>query len=86
MNKKLYVGSLSFDTTEDGLRDHFAKAGKVESVSIITDKTSGRPKGFGFVEMSSEDEAKKAIEMFDGKELDGRTIVVNEAKPMKERF
>jgi len=86
MNKKLYVGSLSFDTTEDGLRDHFAKAGKVESVSIITDKASGRPKGFGFVEMSSEDEAKKAIEMFDGKELDGRTIVVNEAKPMKERF
>lgn len=86
MNKKLYVGSLSFDTTEDGLRDHFAKAGKIESVSIITDKTSGRSKGFGFVEMSSEDEAKKAIEMFDGKELDGRTIVVNEAKPMKERF
>ena len=86
MNKKLYVGSLSFDTTEDGLRDHFAKAGKVESVNIITDKISGRPKGFGFVEMSSEDEAKKAIEMFDGKELDGRTIVVNEAKPMKERF
>jgi len=86
MNKKLYVGSLSFDTTEDGLRDHFAKAGKVESASIITDKTSGRPKGFGFVEMSSEDEAKKAIEMFDGKELDGRTIIVNEAKPMKERF
>ena len=86
MNKKLYVGSLSFDTTEDGLRDHFAKAGKIESVSIITDKTSGRSKGFGFVEMSSEDEAKKAIEMFDGKELDGRTIIVNEAKPMKERF
>ena len=86
MNKKLYVGSLSFDTTEDGLRDHFAKAGKIESVSIITDKTSGRSKGFGFVEMSSEDEAKKAIEMFDGKELDGRTVVVNEAKPMKERF
>ena len=86
MNKKLYVGSLSFDTTEDGLRDYFSKAGKVESASIITDKASGRSKGFGFVEMSSEDEAKKAIEMFDGKELDGRTIVVNEAKPMKERL
>lgn len=86
MNKKLYVGSLSFDTTEDGLRDHFAKTGKVESASIITDKTSGRSKGFGFVEMSSEDEAKKAIEMLDGKELDGRTIVVNEARPMKKRF
>lgn len=86
MNKKLYVGSLSFDTTEDGLRDHFSKAGKVESASIIIDKTSGRSKGFGFVEMSSEDEAKKAIEMFDKKELDGRTIIVNEARPMKERF
>ncbi|HDZ54629.1 MAG TPA: RNA-binding protein [Candidatus Nealsonbacteria bacterium] len=86
MNKKLYVGSLSFDTTEDGLRDHFAKAGKVESANVIMDKISGRSKGFGFVEMSSEDDAKKAIETLDGKELDGRTIVVNEAKPMKERF
>lgn len=86
MNKKLYVGSLSYDTTEDGLRDFFSQAGKVESASIITDKISGRSKGFGFVEMSSEDEAKKAIEMFDVKELDGRTIVVNEAKPMKQRF
>ena len=57
MNKKLYVGSLSFDTTEDGLRDHFAKAGKVESVNIITDKISGRLKGIGFVEMFAEDEA-----------------------------
>lgn len=86
MNKKLYVGSLSFDTTEDGLRDYFAKAGKVESANVIMDKISGRSKGFGFVEMSSDDEAKKAIEMFDGKELDGRNIVVNEARPMKERF
>ena len=86
MNKKLYIGSLSYDTTEDGLKDHFSKAGKVESATIITDRDSGRSKGFGFVEMSSEDEAKKAIEMFDGKELDGRTIVVNEARPMKQRF
>lgn len=86
MNKKLYVGSLSFDTTEDGLRDYFAKAGKVESANVIMDKISGRSKGFGFVEMSSEDDAKKAIETLDGKELDGRTIIVNEAKPMKERF
>ena len=86
MNKKLYVGSLSYDTTEDGLRDFFSKAGKVDSVSIITDKISGRSKGFGFVEMSSEEEAKKAIETLDGKELDGRNIVVNEARPMKKRF
>ena len=86
MNKKLYVGSLSYDTTEDSLKDLFSGAGKVESATIIIDRVSGRSKGFGFVEMSSEDEAKKAIEMFDGKELDGKTIVVNEARPMKERF
>ena len=85
MSKKLYVGSLSYNTTEDGLRDFFSKAGGVESASIITDRMSGRSKGFGFVEMSTEDEAKKAIEMFDGQELDGRNIVVNEARPMKKR-
>jgi len=65
MTNKLYVGSLSFDTTEDTLKDLFAKAGTVNSASIIMDKFSGRSKGFGFVEMSSEEEAKKAIEMFD---------------------
>lgn len=86
MNKKLYVGSLSYETTEDSLKDLFSGAGSVESAAVIKDKISGRSKGFGFVEMSTEDEAKKAIEMFDGKELDGRTIVVNEAKPMRERF
>ncbi len=86
MSKKLYIGSLSYNTTEDSLRDFFSQAGKVDSATIITDKASGRSKGFGFVEMSSEDEAKKAIEMFDKKELDGRTIIVNEARPMKERF
>ena len=86
MDKKLYIGSLSYDTTEDSLRDLFSAAGKVESATIIKDRVSGRSKGFGFVEMSSEDETKKAIEMFDGKELDGRNIVVNEARPMKERF
>ena len=86
MNKKLYIGSLSYDTTEDSLQDLFSAAGKVESATIIKDRVSGRSKGFGFVEMSSDDEAKKAIEMFDGKELDGRNIVVNEARPMKERF
>ncbi len=85
MNKKLYVGGLSYDTTEDSLKEAFSKAGKVESVVIITDKMSGRSKGFGFIEMSSEDEAKKAIEMWNGKELDGRNLTVNEARPMRER-
>ena len=84
MEKKLYVGSLSYDTTEDNLKDLFSKAGTVDSVAIIIDKFSGRSKGFGFVEMSSEEEAKKAIEMFNGKELDGRNIIVNEAKPRKQ--
>lgn len=82
---KLYVGSLSFDTVEDSLKDLFSEAGTVESVSIITDKFSGRSKGFGFVEMSSEEEAKKAIEMFNGKELDGRNIMVDEARPMNKK-
>jgi cold-inducible RNA-binding protein len=85
MAKKLYVGGLSYDTTEDGLKEAFAKAGAVESAIIITDKMSGRSKGFGFVEMSSEEEAQKAIEMWNGKELDGRTLTVNEARPMEER-
>jgi len=85
MAKKLYVGSLSYSTTEDGLKDCFAGAGTVESAMIILDKMSGRSKGFGFVEMSSDEEAKKAVEMFNGKDLDGRKIVVDEARPMKER-
>lgn len=85
MTKKVYVGNLSFDTTEDALKDLFAKAGKIDSVSIIIDKFSGRSKGFAFIEMSSEEEAKKAIETLNGKELDGRNIVVDEAKPMAER-
>ncbi len=84
MEKKLYVGSLSYDTTEDGLKDLFSQAGTVNSVAIIIDKFSSRSKGFGFVEMSSEKEAKKAIEMFNGKELDGRSIIVSEARPRKE--
>jgi len=86
MNKKLYVGSLSYDTTEDTLKDLFSQAGTVDSVAVIIDKISGRSKGFGFVEMSSEEEAKKAIEMFNGKELDGRNIIVNEARPMRKSF
>jgi len=85
METKLYVGSLSYDTTEDSLKDLFSGAGTVKSASVIIDKFSGKSKGFGFVEMSSEEEAKKAIEMFNGKELDGRSIIVDEAKPMKKR-
>lgn len=85
MAKKLYVGSLSYDTTEDGLNKAFAQAGTVESVAIITDRMSGRSKGFGFVEMSSDEEAEKAIEMWNGKELDGRALTVNEARPKEER-
>jgi len=85
MAKKLYVGSLSYNTTEDALKTAFAEAGTVESATIIMDKMTNRSKGFGFVEMSTEDEAQKAIEMFDGKELDGRKIVVNEARPMADR-
>ena len=86
MNKKLYVGSLSYDTTEDTLKDLFSQAGTVESVAVIIDKISGRSKGFGFVEMSSEEEATKAIEMFNGKEFEGRNIIVNEARPMRKDF
>jgi RNA recognition motif-containing protein len=85
MNKKLFVGNLSFTTTDDSLKDLFSQAGVVESVSIIVDKLSGRSRGFGFVEMSTEDEAQKAIDMFDGQEFEGRKIVVNEARPLKER-
>ena len=79
------MGSLSYSITEDALKDLFSQAGTVESATIIIDKMSGRSKGFGFVEMSSEEEAKKAIETLNGKELDGRNIIVNEAKPMKKR-
>ncbi|MCD6270679.1 RNA-binding protein [bacterium] len=85
MSSKLYVGSLSYNTTEDGLKDFFSQAGTVNSVAIILDKVSGRSKGFGFVEMSTEEEAKKAKESLNGKELDGRRIIVDEARPMRKR-
>ncbi len=85
MAKKLYVGGLSYSTTDDGLRSAFAGAGTVESATIIMDRMSGRSKGFGFVEMSTDEEAEKAIEMWNGKELDGRTLTVNEARPMEQR-
>jgi len=85
MEKKLYVGSLSYSTNQDSLAEAFAQAGTVESATVISDKMSGRSKGFGFVEMSSPEEAKAAIELWDGKELDGRTIRVSEARPMTDR-
>ena len=85
MNKKLYVGGLNYDTTEDGLKEAFSQAGSVESAIIIKDKMSGRSKGFGFVEMSTDEEAKKAIELWHDKEFEGRRLNVNEAKPMEER-
>lgn len=85
MAKKLYVGGLPYSTTEDSLKDLFAQAGAVDSAIIIMDKMTGRSKGFGFVEMSSDEEASKAIEMFDKKEYEGRTLTVNEARPMEAR-
>ncbi|KKS24381.1 MAG: hypothetical protein A2736_02235 [Candidatus Yanofskybacteria bacterium RIFCSPHIGHO2_01_FULL_41_27] len=85
MAKKLYIGSLSYDTTDESLRNAFAQAGAVESASVLMDKMSGRSRGFGFVEMANDEDAQKAIEMWNGKELDGRTIIVNEARPMTDR-
>lgn len=85
MNKRLYIGGLSYNTTENSLRDAFSQAGTVDTVSVITDKFSGKSRGFGFVEMSTEDEAQKAIDLLNGKELDGRNITVNEARPMAPR-
>lgn len=85
MAKKLYVGGLSYDTTEGTLKELFSGAGTVESATIIMDRMSGRSKGFGFVEMSSDEEAQKAIETFNGQELDGRSITVNEARPQEPR-
>jgi RNA recognition motif-containing protein len=82
---KLFVGSLSWNVTEDQLRELFATVGTVASASIITDRDSGRSKGFGFVEMSSDEEAKAAIDQLNNKELDGRAINVSEAKPREER-
>ena len=85
MAKKLYVGGLPYSTTEQELQDHFSQAGSVDSAIIIMDKMSGRSKGFGFVEMSSDEEAQAAIDQFNGTDLGGRKIVVNEARPMTDR-
>ena len=85
MVKKLYVGNMSYDTTENALRDLFAGIGEVESVTIITDRMSGRPKGFGFVEMATEEDAQAAISQLNGTTLDGRQINVAEARPQRPR-
>ena len=80
----VYVGNLSYDLSEDDLKTAFEEYGEVSSAKIIFDRYSGRSKGFGFVEMSSDDEAKAAIEALSGKELGGRTMVVNEARPKSQ--
>ena len=85
MAKKLYVGNLSYNTTEEDLRELFASYGKIESLNIISDRDSGRPKGFGFVEMSTEEEARAAISGLDSREVDGRQIKVNEANDRPPR-
>lgn len=85
MAQKLYVGNLPYTASDDILRDLFAAAGTVQSATVITDKMSGRSKGFGFVEMGSDEEAKAAIEMFNGKDYEGRNLTVNEARPKEER-
>lgn len=85
MGTKLYVGNLSFRTTNEDLQEFFGQAGVVTSANIITDRQSGFSRGFGFVEMGSDDEATSAISMFNGQALDGRNITVNEARPRDER-
>ena len=85
MAKKLYVGGISYDTSEDALKAHFAQAGAVESASIIMDRMTNRSKGFGFVQMSTDEESDNAINMFNGKPLDCRNLTVNEARPMEPR-
>src|SRR5215831_15519790 len=85
MAKKIYVGNLSFQTTEADLNTMFSGVGQVDSVQIITDRDTGRSKGFGFVEMSDDAAAAKAIELFNGKEVNGRALTVNEARPMERR-
>jgi RNA recognition motif-containing protein len=85
MSIKLYVGNLSFQTSSEDLRDLFAQAGTVESASVVEDRDTGRSRGFGFVEMSSREEAEAAIAQFNGKEFGGRSLTVNEARPREDR-
>jgi RNA recognition motif-containing protein len=85
MATKLFIGSLAWATNDDSLKDFFSQAGTVVSASVIVDRETNRSKGFGFVEMSSDEEAKAAVEQLNGKDLDGRAIVVNEARPREDR-
>lgn len=85
MSTKLYVGGIPYTTTESTLRDAFAKAGNVESSSIIIDRMTGRSKGFGFVEMSTEEEGQAAIDMWNGQDFEGRKLTVNVARPLEPR-
>ena len=85
MGKKLYVGNLSYDTTDSTLEQMFAAHGTVQSAQVIMDRDTGRSKGFGFVEMGNDQEAQAAITALNGKEVGGRTLTVNEARPREER-
>lgn len=85
MNKKLYVGNLIYECTDDELKDVFAQAGTVVSAAIIKFRDSGKSKGFGFVELSTEEEAQKALDMFHGQDYKGRKMIVSEAKPPRPR-
>src|SRR6516164_4419218 len=85
MNTKLFVGNLSFDTTENDLQDAFAAHGTVMEANLMTDRATGRPRGFAFVTMASPEEAQKAIDAMNGTTLDGRNLTVNEARPREER-
>lgn len=85
MESKLYVGNLSYSVTEEQLRELFSQAGVIKEVSLIMDRDTRRPKGFGFVEMTTQVEAQKAIEMFNEHELDGRRMTVNMARPKEDR-
>ncbi len=85
MESKLYVGNLSYNVTEQQLRELFSQAGTIKDVALITDRDTMRSKGFGFVEMTTQAEAQKAIELLNGKELDGRSLTVNMARPKEDR-
>lgn len=85
MSTRLFVGKLSYSVTDSQLEQHFSQAGKVVSAKVITDRYSGQGKGFGFVEMTTAEEAKKAIDQLNNSTLDGRNIVVNEARPQEDR-
>ena len=84
MGNKLYVGGISYDSTEETLKEYFSGAGAVTSANIIMDKMTGRSRGFGFVEFENSDDATKAIEMFNDKEFEGRKLTVNEARPPRQ--